>query len=393
MPGRLRDKHATHAPTGEEMPDTPDDTDFDEQFPLSAIDDHLIHQTPDPIRVMWSSDPRTYERHWAVFHDDAGELMIVTGGSFYPSLDTAEAYAIVVHKGEHRSVRAFRPLGADRMDLHIGPIRPTIVQGLRRWRFLLEENAYGIAFDLDWRDTRRQIFHGSDLPSGSGYPKGRREDITAGFEGFGTVEGWVEIDGQRIKVTRDGFHGTRDRHWGIGRGVGGPNLQFGQKLAPGWIGGNWISFKDFAIWGNVVLYNFGDSRKGLGKVVKTERRMRFDPDTRIFREGIVDYTFKSGEKKQVRFERLGDQTAFMKCGMYGGTPETNIYQGMAVGERVEGDRYDVTDPETRRKLSGLNEHHCRITCDGETTTGILQPVEPDAYEACAQGLKGWRFLD
>jgi hypothetical protein len=47
----------------------------------------------------------------------------------------------------------------------------------------------------------------------------------------------------------------------------------------------------------------------------------------------------------------------------------------------------------RKKLSGLNEHHCAITCDGETTTGILQPVEPDAYEACAQELKGWRFLD
>ncbi len=369
------------------------DEHFGEQFPLSAIDDHMIHQTPDPIRVMWSSDPRTYERHWAVFHDDSGDLMVVTGGSFYPSLNTAEAYAIVVHKGDHRSVRAFRPLGADRMDLHIGPIKPTIIEGLRRWRFLLEPNDFGIAFDLDWRDTKRQVFHGSSLPSGSGYPTGRREDVTSGFEGFGALEGWVEIDGRRIHVTRDWFHGTRDRHWGIGRGVGGPNLQFGQKLAPGWIGGNWISFKDFAIWGNVVLYNFGDGRKGMGKVVKTERRLGFDPDTRLFREGIIDYVFKSGEKKQVHFRRLGDQTAFMKCGMYGGTPETNIYQGMDVGERVEGDRYDVTDPEVRKKLSGLNEHHCAITCDGETATGILQPVEPDAYEACAQGLKGWRFLD
>jgi len=34
---------------------------------------------------MWSSDPRTYERHWNVFHDDAGELLVVTGGSFYPA--------------------------------------------------------------------------------------------------------------------------------------------------------------------------------------------------------------------------------------------------------------------------------------------------------------------
>ena len=112
-----------------------------------------------------------------------------------------------------------------------------------------------------------------------------------------------------------------------------------------------------------------------------------------FREGIIDYTFKSGEKKQVHFQRLGNQTAFMKCGMYGGTPGGNIYHGMDVGERVEGDRFDVTRPEVRLALSGLNEHHCRITCDGETTTGILQPVEPDAYEACLAGTRGWRFLD
>jgi len=366
---------------------------FDEQFPLSSIDDHMIHQTPDPIRVMWSSDPRTYERHWEVFHDDAGELMVVTGGSFYPSLNTAEAYAIVVYKGQHRSVRAFRPLGADRMNMHCGPIKPTIVEGLRQWRFLLEPNEWGIAYDLDWRDTKRQIFHGSSLPSGSGYPAGRREDITSGFEGFGTLEGWVEIDGKRIAVTRDSFHGTRDRHWGIGRSVGGPNLQFGQHQSPGWIGGNWISFKDFAIWGNIVLYNFGDRRKGMDKVSKTERRLKFDPDTKQFVEGIIDYTFKSGGKKQVHFRRLGNQTAFMKCGMYGGTPDKNIYHGQDVGELVEGDSFDVTNPEVRKALSGLNEHHCAITCDGETTTGIIQPVEPDAYEACAKGARGWAFLD
>ena len=179
-----------------------DDSDhFAEQFPLSAIDDHMIHQTPDPIRVMWSSDPRTYERHWAVMHDDAGELMVVTGGSFYPSLEHRRGLC------DRRSTRAIIAPCArsgrwarDRMDMRIGPIKPTIVEGLRQWRFVLEPNDHGIAFDLDWRDTKRQVFHGSTLPSGSGYPTGRREDVTAGFEGFGTVEGWVEIDGRRIAV-------------------------------------------------------------------------------------------------------------------------------------------------------------------------------------------------
>ena len=100
------------------------DEHFAEQFPLSPADDYLIHQTPDPIRVMWSSDPRAYDRYWTVFHDDAGDLIVATGGSFYPNLDLAEAYAIVNYRGDHRSVRAFRRLGFDRMDLWCGPIQP-----------------------------------------------------------------------------------------------------------------------------------------------------------------------------------------------------------------------------------------------------------------------------
>ena len=100
---------------------------FDEQWPLSPADDHMIHQTPDPIRVAATSDHRAYERYWTVCHDDAGEVIIATGGSFYPNLDLAEAYAIVNMRGDHRAVRAFRRLGTDRMNMHLGPIKPTAV--------------------------------------------------------------------------------------------------------------------------------------------------------------------------------------------------------------------------------------------------------------------------
>jgi hypothetical protein len=370
------------------------DSNFDEQFPLAPIDDYMIHQTPDPVRVVWSTDPRIYERFWVICHDKKGELLLVTGLSFYPNLDTAEAYAIVNFKGQHTSVRAFRRLGADRMNMDIGPIKPTIVQGMRVWRYVLEENEWGISYDLHWHDTKRQIYNASSGSVADGSPRGRRADVTAGFEGFGVAEGWVKVAGERIELTRDTSGGTRDRHWGVGRGVGGPNLQPGRKLHAGWIGGNWVAFKDFAIWGSTILYNFGDPRPGMGKIVKTERRLRFEPDTQIFLEGIIDYTLQTGEIKQVHYRRLGYQTAYMRCGLYGGTPDKNIYQGQYVGDNVvEGDRYDVTRAEVRSRLIGLDEHHCEVTCDGETTTGILQPLEPDAYNACARGRPGWRFLE
>lgn len=370
-----------------------DDDFFAEQFPLSALDDFMVHQTPDPIRVVATSDPRFFERYWCVLHDDAGELMLALGGSFYPNLDRCEAYAIVTHRGEQRSVRAFRPLGADRTALHVGPIRHEIVRGMREWRFRVDDNEWGVSLDLHWTDTRRQIYHAAWSPLEGSQQAGRQRDVTAGFEGFGVAQGWVCVGNRRIDVRADGFHGTRDRHWGVGRGVGGPNLQFGKVHKAGWIGGNWISFRDFSIWGNTVLYGFGDPRPRMGKVSHVERRLRFEEDTRIFTEGEIDYTLDDGSVKRVAFRRLGNQTAYMRCGMYGGTPDSGIHQGeYAGGERVEGDCYDLTDPQVRRKLSGLNEHHCEIRCDGEVGTGILQPLEPDAYEACAQGRPGWRFL-
>jgi hypothetical protein len=367
---------------------------FAEQFPLSPLDDHLIHQTPDPIRVAYTTDPRFFERHWNVFHDQKGELLIATGGSFYPNLDTAEAFAIVTHKGVQRSVRAFRRIGANRGNIHVGPIQPTILSGMREWRHVLAPNDYGISYDLGWHDTHRQAYRSAYGSLETGNPSGGQRHVTAGFESFGRVGGWVEIEGERIMLDMADGRGTRDRHWGIGRGVGGPRFQAdGKPPKAGWIGGVWIAFSSFAIWGPIVLYPYGDERTRYGKVRKVERRMRFDEATKIFVEGEIDFTLDNGEVKHVHFERIGQQSAYMTCGIYGGTPDKSIWQGDSPGDNlVEGDVYDLNDPATRLSLRGLDEHHCRITCDGEVTTGILQPLEPDAWEACSRGAKGWTFL-
>lgn len=366
-----------------------DDDHFAEQAPLSALDDFLIHQTPDPIRVVGTSDPRFFERYWCVCHDHRGELMLALGGSFYPNLDRYEAYVIVTHRGIQRSVRSFRRLGNDRTSLHNGPIRHQIVRGMREWRFVLAENDWDISLDITWHDTRRQIYHAAH----GSIDSGRQGDVNAGFEGFGVAEGWVKAGGTRIELRSGEFQGTRDRHWGVGRGVGGPNLQFGRKHRAGWIGGNWITLADFSIWGQWVLYPYGDARRRMGKVVDVARRMRFEDDTHIFTEGEIDYTLDDGTIKRVAFRRLGHQTAYMRCGMYGGTPDRAIHHGSYLGDDlVEGDCYDLTQAAVRQRLCGLNEHHCEIRCDGEVSTGILQPLEPDAYEACAAGKPGWSFL-
>ena len=371
---------------------TAGDAHFAEQFPLSPLDDYLIHQTPDPIRVLWTGDPRAYERYWMVCHDPAGSVLVAVGGSFYPNLDRAEAYAIVNVGGLHTTVRGFRALGADRADLRIGPITPRIVSGMRRWSFELQPNEWGISFRIDFRDTTRQVFREPLSNSATGFPPGRRNDVTTGFESFGEVEGWVDVRGTRIELP-PGSPGTRDRHWGVGRGVGGPAHSLGGRLHVGTSGNAFVAFPSWTLWGDRVYHRFGDARPGAGRVARPERRLRFEPGTRIFIEGVVDYTLDTGETKRVHYERIGQQTAYLRCGMYGGTPGRSIHQGGYDGpDLVEGETYDVNRPEVRAALAGLDEHLCRVTCDGEVATGIYQPIDPVAYEACAAGRPGWSFL-
>lgn len=348
---------------------------------LTPEDDWLRHTSPATLdgSLPDARDPRFFERYWNVLHDDTGDLLLAVGGSAYPNLGRAEAYAIVNLLGDHRSVRAMAPLDDG---IALGPLEPTIVEGLRAWRHRVEDGPWGFSYDLVWTDTHRQVFGEAWGPEEH---DGLERQVTVGFEGFGTVTGWVQVGASRVLWEPGDAHGTRDRHWGVGRGVGGPRLNNGRRHRPGWKGGMWIDLGDVAVWGRTLLLPFGSSREE-GRVTGVRRRLRFEEGTRVFVEGIVELDLSDGTTRSLHLERLGFQTAYMRCGFYGGTPGHGDHEGPLA---VEHDRFDVTSAQNRLALRGLDEHHCRVTWDGGSTTGILQPVEPDAYDACVAGDRGW----
>lgn len=357
--------------------------------PLVARDDEFVHANPYAVShpaSPASNDPRFFERYWNVWHDDTGDLLLAVGGSCYPVLGRVESYVIVNFRGEHRSVRSYRPLSSESEDLAVGPVRPVILEGLRRWRHTLEDGEWGFSYDLEWVDTARPTFSAAWGPE---VAIGERQ-VTAGFESFGQVTGSIQVDGTRIEWAAGQAHGTRDRHWGVGRGVGGPALNDGREHRPGWKGGIWIDLHDVGLWGRKLLYRLDDPRPGSGSVRDVQRRLRFEPETHLFLEGIIELTFDDGTHRSLHLERLGSQIAFMRCGFYGGTPEEGLHPGEYNGPpRTEWDRFDISDPKVRLMLRGLDEHHCRVTDGTRTTTGILQPVEPDAFEACREDRPGW----
>ena len=220
----------------------------------------------------------------------------------------------------------------------------------------------------------------------------------AGYDGFGRQEGWVEADGERFTLGTDTHLGTRDHHWGTRDGVGGPGRYMGMQHPHS---GEWVEFADFGIWGDHVLYNIGDPRKRSATLARRVHRMRFEPDTHLLLSGEVDLVFADGSVKTMTFERLGNQIAFLRCGMYGGpnggTPDGDLWHGMAVAQGdevvVHAETFDVNDPAVRSRLAGQDQHHCRVTCDGEVTYGLVEPYDTLCYEVAKAGVMGFSLLD
>ncbi len=386
-----------------------------EHAPLSGLDEFLVHNAPYPVRVMWTPDAQAYERVWFTCQDSVGQLLVVVGLAFYPNLGTAEAFAIVNHRGRHTTVRAHRKLGTDRMDMTLGPFSFEVVEPFRQWRLRLDPDAVAaavedssavgdgsgseatdrIGFDITWFDTKRPVFR--QLAAGM-IVGGRAMSPIAGYDGFGRQEGWVDVNGTRHDLSSTAYRGTRDHHWGTRDGVGGPGRYMGMQHPHS---GEWVEFEDFGIWGDHVLYNLGDPRKRSATLRERRHRMRFEPDTHLLAAGEVDLVFADDSVKTMTFERLGHQIAFLRCGMYGGpnggTPDGNLWHGMAVASGnetvVHAETFDVTDPAVRSRLAGQDQHHCRVECEGEVTYGLVEPYDTLCYDVSKAGVLGFSLLE
>jgi hypothetical protein len=362
-----------------------------EHSPMTGLDEYLIHNYPQPVRVMWTTDPRAYERLWFTSQDEVGELLVMIGLGFYPNLGTVEAYAIVNHRGHHTTVRAHRSLGDDRTDMRVGPINFEIVEPFKEWRLTLDDNPYGISYDLRWFDTKRSMFH-RIAPGHINH--GRVGGETAGYETFGEQAGWVKVGEETFAIERDSYRGSRDHHWGVRDGVGGPGHFMGSRHG---MSGQWVEFPEWSVWLNRILYNLGDPRPGAGTILARTHRLRFEPDTNLLQAGEVDLLLASGDTKTLSFRRLGQQVAYLRCGMYGGpnggTPYGDIWQGMYVGEDiVSGETFDTNDPEVRARICGLDDMHAVFECGGETVTGLIEPYDTVCYDWAKAGIGGFSLL-
>lgn len=278
---------------------------------LSPLDDFPIHQVPEVMRHVASSDRNFHDRYYFNCHPCSDELMLIIGMGQYPNLGVTDAFACVRHRDLYRVVRASRELGNDRMNTKVGPFRVEVLEGLRRLRVVLEPNAHGLSFDLTWegaipatREPRHVL-------------RSRERVIvdSTRLTQTGLWSGHITVGGERVPVTAERWKGVRNRSWGISP-VGEPDPP-GVRAGDGGGGFYWLyapmQFRDHTIL--CVLQEDAKGRRVLEDAVRVwgfdqdreteylgrpEYRPVYAPGTREVVSAVIAFSPPGGRPFEVR---------------------------------------------------------------------------------------------
>ena len=95
---------------------------------ITQGDDYPIHQTPEPVQQVFTSDRNFYDRFFFNGYFREGEPYFAVAMGIYPNVGIIDCAFSVVAGGVQHCVRASRVLGAERMDTRVGPISIEIVR-------------------------------------------------------------------------------------------------------------------------------------------------------------------------------------------------------------------------------------------------------------------------
>lgn len=350
-------------------------------MPISPADDLLVHQTPETFDHVFTSDRNFYDRHYFNMHASSDELFLVTGMGQYPNLGVTDAFVSISHGDTLYVVRASRELGANRLDTSVGPFRFEVVEGLKSLRLRLDENEWGVSFDL--------LFEGAvpalEEPRTTTRTFSRITMDTSRYAQIGCYSGRLQVGGKTYEVGPERWKGVRDRSWGV-RPVGereAPGIAVKQERSHGFFH-NWMpmQFGDFMLKvffeedadGNRFLeesakvYNFGIDREP-EPMGSPHHHFTYKSGTRELEKAVIRFDHPSGEEVSVEVTPL--RTVYLAAGS-GYVPSEDWGHGCYKGEIVvEGLTYDMSDPEVVKQYAFLNETLCRFDLStGEVGYGM-----------------------
>jgi hypothetical protein len=362
---------------------------------ISPADDFMIHQTPDPIRWVGTSDRRFYDRHFLTGHSRDGQVAFLCGIGVYPNLGVIDCFASVTVGNTQYTTRASRELGHDRMNTAgIGPFALQILEGLRTLRFTCAPHEDQlVSLDLRW-DGSAPAFAEPPLFS---RVMDRVMDAGTRIIQTGTWSGHIRVAGREFEVTPDQWQGGRDRSWGV-RSMGMEReprgIQHAHQVAKSrttlWI---WspMQFRDRTV--HFSLSEFPDGQRDVNTVRESlsyerggelrllsepDHELVLDPHDRELHKGQVSWREAEGSRRTVHLTPIS--RIYLRAGTGYGGPDPWRHGTYMGREWVDSVSFDLTDPAVTTKI-GPTHVMCRMEADdGEIGYGTFEVQVFGAHE-------------
>lgn len=349
---------------------------------LTPQDDLPGHQTPGTFAQAGNGDARFTERYWYTAHPlDGRALLLDIGFGYYPNRGVMDAFAGVTVGRTQYNFRASRRLGANPLDLEVGPLRLELVQGHRLHRLTLRDNTSGIAFEIEFEAS----FPAAQEKQSRRERDGAVEEDLARVVQFGRWRGWLQVGGERHVLEPATWWGQRDRSWGIRSEMrtdwAAPPVQTHRNFF--W---TWSMFQTETLGISLFLKERepgkpyylsgaefqrlpdGGVRKREVTGVEHELQWADDPLGQTLASGDLRLSYNEGASRVLRLEALPARY-YLKGGLYGGWGGWN--HGDDRGAYAEAhDAWNLEDPLTRERARTLGDHVLRVHTDGESGIGI-----------------------
>ncbi|MEQ8859597.1 MAG: hypothetical protein RIC56_13205 [Pseudomonadales bacterium] len=333
---------------------------------LTKADDYPIHQTAEPMAYA-GTDRNFYDRYFFNGYQRDGDVFFAGALGVYPHLNVMDAAFSVIVGGRQHNVHASRTLHMERLDTRVGPIEVEVIEPLNVLRLTCRDPDHGIAADVTFNARFPAIEE----------PRFHRRvgsmtvmDYTRLTQN-GSYDGYLEVNGERIELSRADTWGTRDRSWGI-RPVGlrdpQPNPyagvpQFFWLWCP-------LNFDDGATFYHLNADADGAPWNTMGRVVNAaaaediatvSSHLDYAPGTRHARAATVTMTPRDADPVELRLTPR--RTFFMK-GLGYGHPQWS--HGLYHGELETGfEVYDLADV----NRADPSHFHIQEICDATLTRG------------------------
>jgi hypothetical protein len=368
---------------------------------LTPHDDYLIHQTPDTLDHVVTSDRNFYDRYYFNAHTLEGDAFLVVAMGLYPNIGVIDAFATAVidNKTQH-IVRASRALGQDRCDTKVGPIGVEVLEGLRKFRVYAEPGEHDLSFDM--------TFEGVTFPFEEPHFFRRAGNRTVmdytRLTQTGRWSGTMTAGGREWVVEPQSWRGARDHSWGI-RPVGGGDPPSAPVAGGGPAGFFWlwtpVQFEDASLmftcsedpdgtrWHAAAeLLHPYTTKLAPEHLTVVSHDIKMVPGTRTFERGSFTVARRDGSIATVKMTPRA--TLYMAGAGYaymGGWRHGQYHAPLV----VEGERWDLQDGALLQRIGGQTETVCDYEVDGlgelGTGHGILEFLLLGAY--APYGFAAW----